>query len=86
VEVIRSRKPSNKLLTATELDSDTWVDEVKRIRGTKLPLTAVGLHALPHEYTRTIDPALALAAETSTLERTPRRPCQPSLRPDPGGD
>jgi hypothetical protein len=26
-------KPSNKLLAVTELDSDTWVGEVKRIRG-----------------------------------------------------
>jgi hypothetical protein len=26
-------KPSNKLLAAAELDSDTWVAEVKRIRG-----------------------------------------------------
>ena len=33
-------KPSNKLLAATELDSDTWVAEVKRIRGNKQPLTA----------------------------------------------
>jgi hypothetical protein len=33
-------KPSNKLLAATDLDSDTWVGEVKRIRSKKLPLTA----------------------------------------------
>jgi hypothetical protein len=26
-------KPSNKLLAVTDLDSDTWVGEVKRIRG-----------------------------------------------------
>jgi hypothetical protein len=26
-------KPSNKLLATTGLDSDTWVGEVKRIRG-----------------------------------------------------
>ena len=63
-------KPSNKLLAATELDSDTWVAEVKRIRGKKLPLTAAGVHALRDEYTRTIEPARALAAETLTLERT----------------
>jgi hypothetical protein len=63
-------KPSNKLLTATELDSDTWVGEVKRIRGKKLPLTAAGVQGLRAEYTRTIDPARALAAETLTLERT----------------
>jgi hypothetical protein len=31
-------KPSNKLFAATELDSDTWVSEVKRIRSKKLPL------------------------------------------------
>jgi hypothetical protein len=37
--------PSNKLLAAADLDSDTWVGEVKRIRGKKLPLTAVGVHA-----------------------------------------
>ena len=56
-------KPSNKLLAATELNSDTWVGEVKRIRGKKLPLTAAGLHALRDEYTRTIAPARARAAK-----------------------
>ena len=63
-------KPSNKLLAATDLASDTWVGEVKRIRGKKLPLTAAGVHGLRDEYTRTIAPARALAAETLTLERT----------------
>ena len=63
-------KPSNKLLAATDLDSDTWLSEVKRIRGKKLPLTAAGVHGLRDEYTRTIAPARALAAETLQLERT----------------
>ena len=63
-------KPSNKLLAVAVLDSDTWVGEVKRIRGKKHPLTAPDLHALRHDYTRTIVPARALAAETLTLERT----------------
>jgi hypothetical protein len=63
-------RPSNKLLAATDLDSDTWIAEVKRIRGKKLPLTAAGVHALREEYTRTIEPAHALAAETLKLERT----------------
>ena len=63
-------KPSNKLLAVTDLDSDTWVGEVRRIRGKKQPLTAAGVHALRDEYTRTIDPARALAAETLNLERT----------------
>jgi hypothetical protein len=63
-------KPSNKLLAVTDLDSDTWVAEVKRIRGKKQPLTAAGVQGLRDEYTRTIAPARALAAETLTLERT----------------
>jgi hypothetical protein len=43
---------------------------VKRIRGKKLPLTAAGVHALRDEYTRTIAPARALAAEALKQERT----------------
>ncbi len=63
-------KPSTKLLTPTELNSDTWVSEVKRLRGKKHPLSSAGLHALRDEYTRTIAPARALSAEALTLERT----------------
>jgi methylase of polypeptide subunit release factors len=63
-------KPSNKLLALTDLDSNTWVNEVKRIRGKKQPLSSAGLHALRDEHTRTIEPARALAAETLSLERT----------------
>jgi hypothetical protein len=63
-------KPSNKLLAVTELDSDTWVGEVKRIRGKKLPLTAAGVQALRAEYTRSVEPARTLAAETLKLERS----------------
>jgi hypothetical protein len=39
-------KPSNKLLAATDPDSDTWVAEVKRIHGKKQPLTAAGVQGL----------------------------------------
>jgi hypothetical protein len=63
-------KPSNKLLALADLDSNTWVSEVKRIRGKKQPLTSAGLNVLRDEYTRTIAPARALAAEALTLERT----------------
>ncbi len=62
-------KLSNKLLALTELHSNTWVSEVKRIRGKKQPLSSAGLHGLREEYTRTIEAARALAAETLTLER-----------------
>ena len=50
--------------------SPGWLVKVKRIRGKKLPQTAAGVHALRDEYTRTIEPARALAAETLKLERT----------------
>ena len=43
---------------------------MKRIPDKRRPLTAAGLHALRDEYTRTIEPARALAAETLNLERT----------------
>ncbi|MEO8426620.1 MAG: hypothetical protein ABI651_05855 [Verrucomicrobiota bacterium] len=61
-------KPSNKLQALAELDSDTLVIEVKRVRDKKLPLTSAGLQGLREEYLRTIEPARALAAETLKLE------------------
>lgn len=45
---------------------------MRRIRGKKQPLSYAGLHALRAEYTRTIEPPRALAAEILTLERTLR--------------
>jgi hypothetical protein len=61
-------KPSTKLLTPTELDSDAGVAEVKRIRGKKRPLTAAGLQALRDEHTRIIAPARALASKRRQKE------------------
>lgn len=61
-------KPGNKLQAAAELDADTLVSEVERVRGRKQPLTAAGEKRLREEYTRTIVPARALAAEMYQLE------------------
>jgi hypothetical protein len=69
-------KPGNKLLALTEPDSNTWVSEVKHIRGKKHPLSSAGLHVLRDEYTRTLEPARALAAETLTLERARNAECR----------
>lgn len=55
-------------LGQTGLDSDTFIAEVKRIRGRKQPLTAAGVSGLRDEYTRTIEPARTLAAEALQLE------------------
>lgn len=63
-------KPTNKLQNLAALDSDSFIAEVKHIRGKKLPLTAAGLQALREEYTRTIEPARVRAAEAHKLERT----------------
>jgi hypothetical protein len=55
-------------------DSETlgaYFEKVKRIRGTRMPLTAAGVRALRDDYTRTIEPARVLAAETLKLERLP---------------
>lgn len=61
-------KPTNKLQNLTALDSDSFIAEVRNIRGKKLPLTAAGLQALRQEYTNTIEPARTLAAEALQLE------------------
>ena len=63
-------EPSNKLVAVVELDSDTWVGEVKRIRGKKLPLTAAHAPRAPRSDASTLEPARALAAGILELERT----------------
>ncbi|MGO8696346.1 MAG: Eco57I restriction-modification methylase domain-containing protein [Limisphaerales bacterium] len=61
-------KPSNRLQAVSELDADTLVSEVERVRGRKLPLDAASEKRLREEYTSTIVPARALAAEMYQLE------------------
>jgi hypothetical protein len=61
-------KPSMRLQTPIELDCDSFVAEVKKVRGKKKPLSAAGLKNLRDEHARTIEPARALAAEALTLE------------------
>ena len=62
-------KLSNKLRTPSDLDSDAFVAEVKRLRGKKNPLSVAALRSLRDEYTRTIEPARIQAAEALNLER-----------------
>lgn len=61
-------KPTLKLQSPFNLDSDSFLDEVKKVRGKKKPLTAAGVKNLRDEYARTIEPAQALAAEALGLE------------------
>jgi hypothetical protein len=62
-------KASLKLQSPTDLDSDAFVAEVKRIRGKKNPLSAAALKSLRDEHARTIEPARTQAAEALQLER-----------------
>jgi hypothetical protein len=61
-------KPSQKLQSPFELDSDAFADEVKKGRGRKNPLSAAALRSLRDEYERTIEPARYRAAEALALE------------------
>ncbi len=63
-------KPSLKLQSPVNLDSDGFIAEVVKIRGRKKPLTAAALKALRDEHASTIQPARRLAAEAITLENT----------------
>ena len=62
-------KPSLKLQSPADLDSDAFVAEVKKIRGKKNPISAAALKHLRDEHTRTIEPARVQAAEALILER-----------------
>ena len=61
-------KPSQKLQDVAALTPDALVDEVKKVRGKKKPLTVAGLKALKEEHGRSIVPLQTLAAEARTLE------------------
>jgi hypothetical protein len=61
-------KPTMKLQSPMDLDCDSFIAEVRKVRGKKKPLSAAGLANLRDEYARSIEPARALAAEALKLE------------------
>jgi len=61
-------KPSMKLQDPISLDSDAVVNEIKKRRGKKNPLSAAALKALRDEDARTLEPARRLQAEAMALE------------------
>lgn len=62
-------KASLKLQALTDLSSDEFIAEIKRIRGTKNPLSATAIKNLRDEYTQTIEPIRRQAAEALQFER-----------------
>jgi hypothetical protein len=61
-------KPSLKLRSLLDLDSDAFVAEVRKVRGRKRPLSSAALANLRDEHTRSIAPMRALATEALRLE------------------
>jgi hypothetical protein len=62
--------PSTKLSSLVDLDSESFVAEVKKNRGKSKPLSLAALRTLREEFARTIIPAQALAVEARSLEQT----------------
>ena len=61
-------KPTTRLQNFVNLDCDGFVEEIRKIRGRKFPLSAMGLKALREEFTRTVEPSLTLSVEALKLE------------------
>ena len=62
-------EPTNKLRSPTDLDCESFVSEVRKVRGHKNPLSLAAFRSLREEHAQTILPAQALANEAMTLER-----------------
>ena len=61
-------KPGKKLQAAFTMDSDAFVNEVKKRRGKNNSLSVAGLRALRDEYAATIEPVRRRLAEAAGLE------------------
>ncbi len=62
-------EPTNRLLSPLDLDSDSFVSEVRKARGRKNPLSLAVLRSLREEHSKTILPAQSLAKKTLGFER-----------------
>ncbi len=58
-----------KLQAPADLDEETFLAEVKKLRGKKKPLTVAGVKALREEYARELAPVRKKAAEAQGLEQ-----------------
>ena len=61
--------PGTTIQSCVNLNNDTFVNEIRKARGKKNPLSLAALRNLRDEHTRTILPAQALAREALDLER-----------------
>ncbi|HEU5116352.1 MAG TPA: DNA methyltransferase [Isosphaeraceae bacterium] len=61
-------KPSTRLQNPIELDSESFIAEIRKLRGKKKPLSLAAFRSLREEHERTIVPTQALAREALILE------------------
>jgi hypothetical protein len=61
-------KPSQLLLEPFALTSDQFVEEIRKRRGVRKPLSAAAVHAVRDEYAKTVQPMQAALREAERLE------------------
>ncbi len=61
-------KPSQKLQSVVNLDPETFIAEVRKLRGRSKPLSPQGLRALKDGYTQSVEPMKVLLTEAIALE------------------
>jgi hypothetical protein len=62
-------KRSQKLLSASSLDAEAFVAEVRKLRGRTRPLSPPALRALRDGYAQTVQPLIAIEHEAAGLEQ-----------------
>jgi hypothetical protein len=60
--------PGYLLLDPSALTSDEFVEEIRKARGARKPLSAAAVHAVREEHVRTVQPMQAALRETERLE------------------
>ena len=61
-------KPHRTLLEPHVLSSDDFVEQIRRARGVRKPLSAAGVQAVREEYAQTVQPMRAALREAERLE------------------
>jgi hypothetical protein len=62
-------RPGRLLLEPSALSSDEFVEQIRKGRGVRKPLSAAGVHAVREEYAKTVQPMQAALREAERLER-----------------
>jgi hypothetical protein len=61
-------QPSRALTEPFSLSSDEFVEQIRKARGVRKPLSAAAVHAVREEYVRTVQPMQAALREAERLE------------------